>query len=95
MAIQPTDALFALPADIHARLAEIAAAQGQTPDELAVEMVRVDLANAETDEVPTYNPDDDPPAEFAGAIHLEIPDLGFNHDKYLAQEHGEDHPLEE
>jgi hypothetical protein len=65
------DHTIIIPADLYARLAAYAAKQGQTPDEVIIELATEIVESESADEeVPGYDPADDPLAPFIGAFDL-------------------------
>ena len=85
-----------LPEDLYARVAEQAAQQGKTPDELvrAVTEAYLQAAPSEMlvyDDVPGYDPALDPLAPFTGKYLATVTDLSLHHDEYLAQEASDPH----
>jgi hypothetical protein len=86
--------MIAYPDDLYAKIVDYTQRHGTTPEEALITITRraleIDETNAESGAVP----DDDPFFQLAGCLASGTPDLGLNHDQYLAEAYADAHGRE-
>jgi hypothetical protein len=87
-----------LPDNLYQRIHDLAASQGQTPDQLMAFLAEAYVlehpAPLDYGDIPGYDPAQDPLAPFVGKGIALVPDLTLRHDFYLAEEASDPHDNE-